>query len=141
MAPLGTILGCLRDLRFWARISIWTTATRPSNHNTNPLLTRLISGRPSNSVQTPPRINSTPTRTICLAQASHALRYAYTYSEYYLELTYVINEIFLRQASDRALMAAQNPAYMRLFTENIKLRGSYETLEYAPPRPFTIYSP
>lgn len=36
----------------------------------------------------------------------------------------------LRQATDQDLIAAQNPAYMRLYTENISYAGQLKALEY-----------
>lgn len=98
-------------------------------HNTNPLLSHLVSGHHLNSVQTSIHFNSTLTCTRCLAQASCAVRYEYIYSAYNIELIYIINKSFLHQASDTALIASQNQAYMHLFKEKIKLWGSLETLE------------
>ena len=46
------------------------------------------------------------------------------------ELTICILELILHNASEQDLIAMQNPAYMHLFTENIKLTGHLEVLEY-----------
>ena len=69
--------------------------------------------------------------TICLAWVCcGGLRYEYTLFAYTVELTYDVNKLSLHQASHTVLMASQNPAYIRLYKENMKLRGSLNTLEY-----------
>ncbi|KAI9442343.1 hypothetical protein H4582DRAFT_2054808 [Lactarius indigo] len=47
----------------------------------------------------------------------------------------------LSQATHEDLFGAQNPVYMHLYTENIKLTASLETLEGSPPEPRTHLPP
>ena len=74
--------------------------------------------------------NPGPTLQASVTDGSVTLRYEYTLFAYTVELTYNVNKLFLCQASHMVLMTSQNPAYIHLFKENMKLWGSLNTLEY-----------